>query len=167
MYLSNVEETNSHGGSLRATAQKIGRGSPPTGNVKRYIAYENAMLTPERLTEFGKEARAQISALRSMLEGYRATSLKVAGFGAPARVATLTNFGGIGTDLIEFIVDETPIKQNRFSPGMHIPIVPLAHLVENRPDVIVVFVHEYFEVVKKKLSGSYRYVFPIPPKEVS
>ncbi len=167
MYLSNVEETNSHGGSLRATAQKKGWGSAPTGDVKRYIAYENEMLTPERLTEFGKEARAQISALRSMLEGYRATGLKVAGFGAPARVATLTNFGGIGTDLIDFIVDETPIKQNRFSPGMHIPIVPLAHLVENRPDVIVVFVHEYFEVVKKKLFGSYRYVFPIPPKEVS
>ena len=167
MYLSDVEETNSHGGSLRATAQKIGRGSVPTENVKRYIAYENAMLTPGRLTEFGKEARAQISALRYMLEGYRATGLKVAGFGAPARVATLTNFGGIGPDLIEFIVDETPIKQNRFSPGMHIPIVPLAHLDGNQPDVIVVFVHEYFEVVKKKLSGSYRYVFPIPPKEVS
>ncbi len=167
MYLSDVEETNSHGGSLRATAQKKGRGSAPTENVSRYIAYEIAMLTSERLTEFGQEARSQISALRAMLEGYRASGLKVAGFGAPARVATLTNFGCIGPDLIEFIVDETPLKQNRFSPGMHIPIVPLAYLDGNRPDVIVVFVHEYFDVVKKKLSGSYQYVFPIPPKEVS
>ncbi len=166
MYLSDVEETDSHGGSLRATAQKKGKGKSPTESVARHIAYESDKLTPERLTEFGNEANAQITALRKMLEDYKKQGLKVAGFGAPARVATLCNFGKIGPELIEFIVDETPLKQHKFSPGTHIPIVPMSELEKNRPDVLVVFVHEYFEVVKKKLSGSYRFVFPIPPKEV-
>ena len=93
--------------------------------------------------------------------------LKVAGYGAPARVATICNYGQIGPDLIEFIVDDSPLKQNRFSPGTHIPIVPNIHLAENRPDVLVVFAYEYFDDIKKKLSGEYRFLIPIPPREVT
>ena len=168
MYLSDVEETESHGGSLRATVQKKGKGKLPTRSVKRHIAYEAEKLTPETLTEFGNEARSQISALRKKLEEYKKKGLKVAGFGAPARVSTLCNFGRIGPDLIEFIVDETPLKQHKHSPGTHIPIVPMSHLQSNRPDVFVVFVHEYFDVAKKKLAkwGAFRYLFPIPVREV-
>lgn len=167
MYLSDVEETAAHGGSLRATVQKKGKGHAPTESVARHIAYEQEALTPGTLTEFGKEARAQITAFRAKLEEYKTAGLRVAGFGAPARVSTLCNFGQIGPDLVEFIVDETPLKQNRFSPGTHIPIVPMSHLKEHTPDVFVVFVHEYFDVVKKKLSGSHRYLLPIPVREVT
>lgn len=166
MYLSDVEETDTHGGSLRATAQKKGHGRPPKESVARHIDYETGRLTPETVAEFGREARSQISALRDVLQGFKDQGLRVAGFGAPARVATLCNFGKIGPELIEFIVDETPLKQNRFSPGTHIPIVPMSHLEKNQPDVFVVFVHEYFDVVKRKLTGNYRYIFPVPPKEV-
>ncbi|MFZ2555305.1 MAG: class I SAM-dependent methyltransferase [Minisyncoccia bacterium] len=166
MYLSDVEETAAHGGSLRATAQKKGTGRTPTESVARHIAYEKERLTSETLMEFGREAKAQITALRTKLEEFKAAGVRVAGFGAPARVSTLCNFGSIGPELIEFIVDETPLKQNRFSPGTHIPIVPMSYLDGNAPDVFVVFVHEYFDVVKKKLSGSHRYFFPIPVREV-
>lgn len=167
MYLSDVEETASHGGSLRVTAQKKGKGRAPTESVARHMAYEADQLVPEALTEFGRQARAQISALRAKLEEYKAAGLTVAGFGAPARVSTLCNFGGIGPELISFIVDETPLKQNRFSPGTHIPIVPMSHLQARAVDVFVVFVHEYFDVVKSKLSGPHRYLFPIPAREVT
>lgn len=167
MYLSDVEETASHGGSLRVTAQKKGKGRAPAESVARHMAYEARELVPEALTEFGRKARAQISELRAKLEGYKAAGLSVAGFGAPARVSTLCNFGGIGPDLISFIVDETPLKQNRFSPGTHIPIVPMSHLHTHAVDLFVVFVHEYFDVVKSKLSGPHRYLFPIPAREVT
>lgn len=167
MYLSDIVETAAHGGSLRATAQKKGIGNTPTESVARHIAYEKERLTPEILTEFGREARAQITTFRSKLEEFKAVGTRVAGFGAPARVSTLCNFGSIGPELIEFIVDETPLKQNRFSPGTHIPIVPMSYLKDHAPGVFVVFVHEYFDVVKKKLSGSHRYFFPIPVREVT
>ena len=85
----------------------------------------------------------------------------------PPRVATITNFAKIGPELIEFIVDDSPLKQNKFSPGMHIPIVPNSHLVKHKPDVLVVFAYEYFDDIKKKTSGDYRYLIAIPPREVS
>ncbi len=168
MYLSDIEVTDAHGGSLRATVQVEGIGNKPSNRVRRLMEYEKNKLTTQRLKKFGKDANAQITALRKKLEAFKRQGLIVAGFGAPARVSTLTNFGRIGPKLIEFIVDETPLKQNRFSPGMHIPIFPMQHLEGRRPDVFVVFVHEYFEVVKKKLAGKgkFRYLFPVPPREV-
>ena len=167
MYLADVQETEAHGGSLRATVQKKGKGKPATQSVARHIDYEARALTPESLTAFGNEAHAQIVAFKKTLGDLKSKGLKVAGFGAPARVSTLCNFGKIGPELIEFIIDETPLKQNKFSPGTHVPILPMAHLEKNKPDVFVVFVHEYFDVVKKKLGSKYRFFFPVPVREVS
>lgn len=166
MYLSDVEETDAHGGSLRATVQKKGFGRAPTKSVASHIEYEARALTPESLTAFGDEALKQIVAFKNTLKELKAKGLKVAGFGSPARVSTLCNFGEIGPDLIEYIIDETPLKQNKFSPGTHIPILPMAHLENNKPDVFIVFVHEYFDVVKKKLTKDYRFFFPVPVREV-
>src|SRR3989344_4357538 len=166
MYLSDVEITDVHGGSLRVTAQKKGFGTNPTARVKRLIAQEERNLTPQKMRKFSKDAQAQIIALKKKIESYKKKGLKVAGYGSPARVATLTNFGGIGPELIDFIVDDSPLKQNRFTPGMHMPIVPNEHLKKDRPDVLVVFAYEYLDDIRKKLSGKYRYLLPIPPREV-
>ena len=91
----------------------------------------------------------------------------MAGYGAPARVSTICNYGNIGPSLIEFTVDDSPLKQNKFTPGTHIPIVTKAHLRQHRPDVLVVFAYEYLDDIRKKTDGSYRYLLPIPPREVT
>lgn len=166
MYLADVEQTDAHGGSLRATLQKVGEGQPPTENVARLMEYEKTALTSEILMAFGREARTQIRDFKQTLVDLKEQGLRVAGFGAPARVSTLCNFGKIGPDLIEYIIDETPLKQNKFSPGTHIPILPMSYLEDHQPDVFVVFVHEYFDVVKRKLADRYRFFFPVPVREV-
>jgi hypothetical protein len=91
----------------------------------------------------------------------------VAGYGSPARVATICNYGRIGPEWISFIVDDSPLKQNKFTPGTHIPIVPRTHLPNHRPDLLVVFAYEYFDDIKRKTGGAYRYLIPIPPREVT
>lgn len=166
MYLQDVEVTKIHGGSLRVTAQKKGFGKKPRIRVEKLIARERNTLTAEKVQSFGYKAKKQVRALKDRLQHYRDRGLWVAGYGAPARMATLTNFGDIGPDLIDFVVDDSPLKQGRFSPGKHIRIVPNSYLVGHRPDVLVVFAFDYFEDIKKKLEGPYRFLFPIPPREV-
>lgn len=166
MYLADVELTDIHGGSLRVTAKKKGAGTPTPG-VARLLAYEDKRLNEKVIREFGSLAVKHIQTLKSTLEMYKKIGLSVAGYGAPARVATLTNFGDIGPELIDFIVDDSPLKQGRTSPGKHIPIVPLSHLENNKPDVLVVFAYDYFDEIKQKLSGKYRFLFPIPAREVA
>src|SRR3989344_3842357 len=94
-------------------------GVEPSINVSK-IANDNGL---ETINSFFDAA-----AVKKKLEVYKKSGLLVAGYGAPARVATITNYGTIGPSLIEFIVDDSPLKQDRYSPGMHIPIAPKTFL---------------------------------------
>jgi len=167
MYLSDVETIEPHGGSLRVTAKNKGWGKA-SKRVDALLTEEEKTLSAGALKKFRKSVEDAVSAFRKKLGEYKKLKLKVAGYGAPARVATITNYGRIGPDLIPFIIDDSPLKQNRFSPGMHIPIFTKDHLKTHKPDILVVFAYEYISDIKKKTAnGGYRYLIPIPPKEVS
>lgn len=166
MYLADVEMIEPHGGSLRVIARNKGVGKANM-NVARFLKQEEKTLTAGTVKKFRKSVENSIAAFKKKLEEYKKLQLSVAGYGAPARVATITNYGKIGPALIPFIIDDSPLKQNRWSPGMHIPIRPKKYLDENKPDILVVFAYEYFKDIKKKTAGGgYRYLIPIPPREV-
>jgi SAM-dependent methyltransferase len=167
MYLSDVEKIEPHGGSIRVTARNNGAPGKVSERVKRLLSEEKLKLTPAALKKFKQKAKNYIEAFKNKLKAYKKSNLKVAGYGAPARVATITNFGKIGTELIPSIIDDSPLKQNRWSPGMHIPILPRNHLNKYTPDILVVFAYEYFNDIKKKTKNrKYRYLIAIPPHEV-
>ena len=166
MYISDVEDIAPHGGSIRVTAHNNGNGPQPKESVAKFLTEEDVRLSQEVLQSFKKTVDDTVSAFRAKLEGYKDQGFTVAGYGSPARVATITNFGKIDASLIEFIIDDSPLKQNKFSPGMHIPIFPRSYLENHKPDVLVVFAYEYFDDIKKKTEGGgYRYLIPIPPRE--
>lgn len=167
MRVVDVEEIEPHGGSLRVTVCKEEAGVKPSERIGVFLQREEEDLTLLRLQEFREKVDSCVTAFREKLREYKDRRLRVAGYGAPARVATICNYGKIGPELIEFIVDDSPLKQNRFSPGTHIPIVPSDSLNQNRPDILVVFAYEYFEDIKKK-TAEYKvtYLIPIPPREI-
>ena len=167
MSVTDVEKIEPHGGSIRVTVRKKAAGVIPTKNVIRLLEEENEALTVSKLNEFKASVDGHLAAFRNKLKEFKKSGLKVAGYGAPARVATICNHGKIGPDDIEFIVDDSPLKQNRFSPGTHIPIVSKSHLEKNPPDILVVFAYEYFDDIREKTGGRYRYLIPIPPKEIT
>jgi methylation protein EvaC len=78
----------------------------------------------------------------------------------------VTNFCGIGPDLIEFISDTTPGKQGRFSPGMHIPVVPYERFSERHPDYALLFAWNHAaEIVEKERAfreGGGRFIVYVP-----
>ena len=77
---------------------------------------------------------------------------KIAGFGAPAKGNTFLNYCGIRTDFIDFTVDDTPAKQERFLPGTHIPIKSAKALRENKPDYVVILPWNFKDEIVKKHS---------------
>jgi len=166
MVITEAEHIEPHGGSLQVTIQPKGPGAAPSKDVEAIFKEEADSLNVRNLEKFRSNVDTQIKAFRDTLAGYKNEGLKVAGYGAPARVSTICNYGKIGPDLIEFTVDDSALKQNKYTPGTHIPIATKAHLDANRPDILVVFAYEYFDDIRKKTAGSYRYLFPIPPREV-
>lgn len=166
MKVVDVEEIEPHGGSLRVTIRAMRQGVVPSAEVTALLEQEENSLSVEKLRSFRESVDTQLAALRGTLLRYKDADLKVAGYGAPARVSTICNYGQIGPSLIRFTVDDSPLKQDKFTPGTHIPIVSRQHLDDQRPDVLVVFAYEYLDDIRRKTNNSYRYLLPIPPREV-
>jgi hypothetical protein len=94
----------------------------------------------------------------------------VAGYGAPGKGNTLLNHCGIRSDLLQYTVDRSPVKQGKFLPGTHIPIHAPERLAETQPDYILVLPWNLRDEITAQLdyvrSWGGRLVFPIPTLEV-
>lgn len=168
MTVTDVEKIAPHGGSLRVTTKNATTNQKPSESVLNLIKEEEQTLNLVVLTKFKQTVEQYINDFRNKLITYKNTNIKVAGYGAPARVSTICNYGKIDPSLIQFLIDDSPLKQNRHSPGTHIPIFSKEHLEKNKVDVLVVFAYEYFDDIKQKTQhGGYKYMTAIPPQEIN
>lgn len=153
--LFDVEELPTHGGSLRVYAQRSDSGRREQGrNVAALLGREAAagMATPAFYLGF--QARAEQlknNFLFFLIEAKRAGKT-VAGYGAAAKGNTLLNYAGIKPDLLPYVCDAAPSKQGKFLPGSHIPIVAEAHLMEYKPDYVVILPWNLREEVMAQLA---------------
>jgi hypothetical protein len=77
---------------------------------------------------------------------------------------------GITKDLVKYIVDDNPLKQGLYSPGLHIPVVESSMLYEDKPDYLLILAWNFAESIMKKhesflLSGG-RFIVPLPELKV-
>ena len=77
---------------------------------------------------------------------------KVVAYGATSKSTTVTNYFDISPKLIECIYDTTPIKQNKYSPGAHIPVLPYEQFRSSDPDYVLLFAWNHAEEIMKKES---------------
>jgi len=158
-----IEEITPHGGSLRIYISREGANYNVTKKVLDMLAVEKEVFAQDEIQQFQDKIDNYATELREALEKYSKQGLKVCGFGAPARLATITNFAKIGPDLIEYIVDDSPLKCGKVSPGMSIPIKNRTHMENNPPDVVIVFAYEYFQSIFKFTSKfNVNHYQPIP-----
>lgn len=141
--LFDVQELSTHGGSLRIFLKHPENKSLPiNSNVERILNYENSIgiCNLDYYIRFQEKIEKIKIDLLSYLIKSKKEGKKVAGYGAAAKGNTLLNFCGIkGTDLIKYVVDASPIKQNKFLPGSRIPVVEPSVINIDQPDIIIIF----------------------------
>jgi methylation protein EvaC len=139
-----------HGGSMRYTVAKSG--AQPSERLVGLRAREGSLGLDQMATFQAMKDRVLASKeqLVTLLKKLKQDGKRVVGYGATSKSTTVTNFCGIGPDLIEFISDTTPIKQNKFSPGTHIPVKPYDAFVEDYPDYAVLFAWNHGEEILAK-----------------
>jgi SAM-dependent methyltransferase len=94
---------------------------------------------------------------------------KLCAFAASAKGNTLLNFCGIDHNVIEFIVDQTPEKIGKYSPGTGIPIVGFEKIIEYQPDYVLILSWNFKEEIIAKLRPvipNAKFIVPIPKWEV-
>jgi SAM-dependent methyltransferase len=139
--LFDVEELETHGGSLRIYGAHIDDAAKPeTERARELLAREEAAGLTDLATYRGYAQRVTDDkrAVLSLLIDLKREGRSIVGYGAPAKGNTLLNYCGIGTDFLDYTVDLNPHKQGHLLPGSHVPIRPVEALRETRPDVVVI-----------------------------
>lgn len=163
---------DSHGGSLRGVVQLKGGARPVGASVGERLREERALGLDclDTWARYAARVDARRRELTEVLAGMRARGLRVAAFGAPAKATTLMHHFGIGRETVDFIVDDSPLKQGLFSPGLHIPVLPAAAIAERRPDVLLITAWNFAEPIMAKnkafLDSGGRFVVPLPAVRV-
>ena len=168
-----VEKLSTHGGSLRVYAQRSDTGQHAiNSNVDNLIKEEidNKLNTLTFYNGFQEKAEKVKNDLLLFLKEAKKNKLTVAAYGAAAKGNTLLNFAGINSELISYVVDLNPAKQNQFMPGSHIPIVNEEHLKKHRPDRIIILPWNLKKEIMEQLSyisaWKGKFVTAIPHLEV-
>jgi len=108
--------------------------------------------------------------LTTLLRKLSGVGKRIAGFGAPAKLTTLLYQFGIDPGMLEFIIDDSPLKQGRFTPGMHIPVLPAQALYERKPDYVVILAWNFARPIMEKHSrfrdGGGQFIVPLPVLQV-
>jgi len=159
---------NTHGGSLRGIVQleggpwEVGESVLKLKQLEAHLGLEN----PDMLIQFGKRIDTLGRQLKKLIQGFKDNGKTIIGFGAPAKATTLMYHFGINNDLLDFIIDDSPLKQGLYSPGLHIPVLPSQALYDAKPDYALILAWNFAGSIIdnhsnfSKLGG--KFIVPLP-----
>ena len=136
-----VEEIPTHGGSLRIYACHANNVRPTTKAVLDLLDQEVdfGLKALDIYQSFQHKANKVKNEFINFLIEQKSLGKSIASYGAAAKGNTLMNYAGLKTDLIDFVCDAAPSKQNKYMPGSHLPIFHPSELANRKPDWVVIF----------------------------
>ncbi|MBN1803668.1 MAG: class I SAM-dependent methyltransferase [Sedimentisphaerales bacterium] len=165
LYLNDIERLSIHGGSLRLYVAR-------TKNVQeavRILLQQEKQLSVDKFQYyegFGDKVQNIGKKMRTLLQGKKQIGKTIAAYGAAAKGAIMLNFIGIGTDVIDYVVDRNIHKQGKYMPGLHIPIFDPSRLEKELPDYVIILPWNFKDEILNQEAGfrnkGGKFVIPIP-----
>jgi len=167
--LFDVEELPTHGGSLRIFAKnKEDNTRAISENVNTLLKKEisRGLNTMVYYQDFQKKADQIKYLLLNFLIKQIKNKKKIAAYGAAAKGNTILNYCGVRKDMIAFIVDASPYKQDKYLPGSHIRVVTEEKLKTYKPDYVLILPWNIKDEIIKQLEyireWGGQFVVPVP-----
>ena len=149
--LIDVHWQKTHGGSMRYV---VGRKNKHKINVRVHEGIikekNNKLDNMESCLEFKKNCDTSRIKVVDSLKKMKNDGKKICGYAATAKSTTVLNYCNLNTETIDFICDSTKEKIGKFSPGTHIPIVPVSHFHKNLPDIAYLFAWNHKDEIFSK-----------------
>lgn len=160
LHLVDVAHHDIHGGSVRCYIMRNkDRG---TGRAQAYVQKEidQGYVTISRYRSWAAEIADVVNEFSYMIGDLAGIeddkSFKVYGFAASAKGNTLLNAAGITVKQIPAIVDQTPEKIGKYSPGTGIPIISMDQMITDKPDYLVLLSWNFAdEIIQKCHAAGY------------
>jgi SAM-dependent methyltransferase len=169
LYLNDIKRLTIHGGTLRLYVEKHEDAGPA---VRSLLESEKAEKVDrlEYYTDFASRVEILKKSLLEMLTELKSGGKKIAAYGAAAKGTTLINFVGIGTELIDFVVDRNTYKHGLYMPGRHIPIAAVEKLLEEVPDFVLMLAWNFKDEILAQQEAYRRrggkFIVPVPQPHI-
>jgi len=154
-FVNNFQKVETHGGSLRLF---VSRKKKIKSAVSEYIKYEEnlGLNKLDTFYSFSKKIIEQKNLALENINNLKKSGKKIIFYGAPAKATTLLNYYGINSKLVQFTIEDNPLKVGKYIPNTNIEIIDKEKAIELDPDVIIVLAWNFYEVIKNHNSD----VFP-------
>ncbi len=172
MEIFDVEGLPVHGGTVRIFVKNKNAKHLLSGSVQKHLNLEKKLKLDNAQTyiNFFNDIQHVRLSLLKLLINIKGKNKTIAGYGAPAKGNTLLNYFNIGTETIDFIIDDSSWKQGRFTPGKRIPIVPSSFLNNKKIDYMLILAWNFSEaIIKKNKSFSDtggKFIIPFPKPKI-
>ena len=151
-----------HGGTLRLLISKKGDWSV-CGGVEKIINEEQS-INEQSYKDWGEVIETHISDCNGFLRMLKADGSNIIGFGAAAKGCIFLNSAEIDDTILDVVIDDTDLKQDKFIPGTGIQIKSREYLKDNKVDYILILAHNFKDVIieslKEQYSGKFIILFP-------
>jgi len=143
-----------HGGSMRYVIAHQGkREKSKSVSEQREKEKQLGLYSTDTFEQLRQNIDQSRDKLMELLLNCKAEGKRVVGYAATSKSTTVTNYCGITPGLVEFISDTTPIKQGKYSPGVHIPVRAYQEFSDNYPDYALLFGWNHAEEIMEKEQG--------------
>jgi len=134
-----------HGGGLRLVACNDNADHRTHSSINELLSFESTIgiESPATYESFFTKAKDHASSLKRHLISLKRAGQSISGYGAPGRGTVLLNFADIGRDILEYIVDISPLRAGKIMPGVHIPIAFPSKLKAQPTDSCLILAWNY------------------------
>lgn len=169
LVLFDVEEVQTHGGSLRIYGRHVEHGARVVSPRVTAMRERETELKLDRLEPYlsfsERVTRVKRNLLRFLIEA-KDSNKAIAAYGAPAKGNTLLNYCGVRTDFIDYTMDRSPHKQGQYLPGSHIPILSPDAARDTKPDYLLILAWNLKDEIMEQMAfireWGGRFVVPLP-----
>ena len=171
MNLYKFEKIKTHGGSIRVYVS-LNKTKKKSHKLLEMIEAEKR-INKSYFKRFIKKSINQKNNLKKLLINLRNQKKSVVGFGASGRGTILLNFCKIDKNLVECIIDESPLRYGKYMPGVKIPIKNFNYFLNKNKEIdyILIIAWNYsLSVIKKvkRINDKIKFIIPFPfPKIVN
>ncbi len=172
MTVFDVQKVPVHGGSIRVFVKKNKASHKIQKSVKEFLTKEQNMKLSKIETYFEYEKLVLENKIKlvTLLSQLKSKGAKIAAYGAPAKGNTLLNFFSIGTEILDYVVDDSSWKQGLYTPGKRIPVVSSKELYRTSPDYLLILAWNFAESIMEnhiqyKKDGG-KFIIPVPKPKI-